>query len=153
MSTNCMQVLRVKKILTPIHVPVPMTSGTMVFTITCKYILSQFKFFFNVLKVRRLINLGLYAVLAIFQPYHDDWVHCSVWFWKFGCPWRLPVSLFFFEHQGNDLLRVKGVVILDTGHHLTSPPTDLKLKYKRVKQKYPYKKCVCAYVYIQAIRF
>jgi hypothetical protein len=29
------------------------------------------------------------------------------------------MSLPFFEYQGNDLLRVKGVVILDTGHHLT----------------------------------
>jgi hypothetical protein len=38
------------------------------------------------------------------------------------------VSLLFFEHQGNDLLRAKGVVILDTGHHLTFHPTDMQFK-------------------------
>ena len=34
------------------------------------------------------------------------------------------MSLLFFENQGNDLLCAKGVVILDTGHLLTSHPTD-----------------------------
>ena len=45
-----------------------------------------------------------------------------------GFPWRPSVSLLFFEHQGNDLLRAKGVVILDTGHLLTSHPTDIQSK-------------------------
>jgi hypothetical protein len=38
------------------------------------------------------------------------------------------MSLLFFEHQGNDLLRAKGVVILDTGHLLTSHPTNIYSK-------------------------
>jgi hypothetical protein len=35
-----------------------------------------------------LIDFWLYAVLAIFQSYYDDWVKCSVWFWKSGFPWQ-----------------------------------------------------------------
>jgi hypothetical protein len=35
------------------------------------------------------------------------------------------VSLLFFEHQGSDLLRVKGVVIRNTGHLLTSYLTNI----------------------------
>jgi hypothetical protein len=31
-------------------------------------------------------------------------------------------ELIFFEHQENDLLRAKGVVILDTGHLFNVPP-------------------------------
>ena len=34
-------------------------------------------------------------------------------------------SLLFIEMQWNGLLRAKGVVILDTGYHLTSHPTDI----------------------------
>jgi hypothetical protein len=39
------------------------------------------------------------------------------------------MNLFFFEHQGNNLLRAKEVVILDTGYHLTSHPTNLTSRY------------------------
>mgnify|MGYP003691638023 CR=1 FL=1 len=35
--------------------------------------------------------------------------------------------LFLDEIQKNGLLRVKGVVILDTGHHLTSHPTGMNI--------------------------
>ena len=35
------------------------------------------------------------------------------------------MSLLFYEIQWNGLLRAKGVVIFDTGHHLTSHPTDM----------------------------
>ena len=35
-----------------------------------------------------LTDLGFYAVLAIFQPYYGDKEIYSVWFWKFGIPWR-----------------------------------------------------------------
>jgi hypothetical protein len=38
------------------------------------------------------------------------------------------MSILFFEHQGNDLLCAKGVVILDTGHYATSNRTDLRIK-------------------------
>jgi hypothetical protein len=48
------------------------------------------------------------------------------------------MSLLFFDYQGNDLLRAKGIVILDTGHHLTSHPTDFKVK-------------LCTHVYIQLL--
>jgi hypothetical protein len=44
------------------------------------------------------------------------------------------MSLRFFEHQGNDLLRARWVVILDTGNHLTSHPTDIGT-------------CMCMYMY------
>jgi hypothetical protein len=44
----------------------------------------------------------------------------------FEFPWRPPLSLLIFENQGSDPLRAKGVVILDTGHYLTSHPKDLK---------------------------
>jgi hypothetical protein len=80
-----------------------------------------------------LIDLGFYAVLAIFEPYYGDKLRYSVWFWKFGFPWRPPMSLLFFDYQGNDILRAKGVVILDTGHHLSSNPTNLKVKIQTDK--------------------
>ena len=35
------------------------------------------------------------------------------------------MSLLFYEIQWNGLLRAKGVVIFDTGHHLTSHPTGM----------------------------
>ena len=57
------------------------------------------------------------------------------------------MNLLFFEHQGNDFLRAKGVAILDTGHHLTSHPTDIKVKIQTDK-KYSYNKCVCVHMYI-----
>jgi hypothetical protein len=43
------------------------------------------------------------------------------------------VSLLFFGHQGDDLLRAKGVVILDKGHLLTSHPTDMRTVYVDIK--------------------
>jgi hypothetical protein len=46
----------------------------------------------------------------------------------FEFPRRPPMSLLFFENQGNDLLRAKGVVILDTGHHLNVPSDGPKVK-------------------------
>ena len=46
------------------------------------------------------------------------------------------MSLLFIEIQWNGLLRAKGVVILDTGHHLTSHPTDINILDKYKMQKY-----------------
>ena len=39
-------------------------------------------------------------------------------------------SLLFFEIQRNGLLRVMVVLILDSGHHLTSHPTDINMDIK-----------------------
>jgi hypothetical protein len=47
-------------------------------------------------------------------------------------------------------LRAKGVVIVDTGHHLTSLPTDFKVKIQTGK-KYSYKKCVSVYTCIYTV--
>jgi hypothetical protein len=58
------------------------------------------------------------------------------------------MSLLFFDHQGNDLLRAKGVVILDTGQHLTSHPTDFKVKIQTGKNIHIKGVCVCTHVYI-----
>jgi hypothetical protein len=55
------------------------------------------------------------------------------------------MSLLFFEHQGNHLLRAKGVVILDMGHHLTSHPTDLKVMIKTGKNIHI--ESTCMYIY------
>jgi hypothetical protein len=41
------------------------------------------------------------------------------------------VSLIFFQDKGNDLWRTMGVVILDTGYHLKSRPTDGLLGFDR----------------------
>jgi hypothetical protein len=49
-----------------------------------------------------------------------------IYFLNFGVFLTAPVSAFFFENQGHDLFRAKGVVILDTGLLFTSCPTDLK---------------------------
>ena len=48
--------------------------------------------------------------------------------------WSSPgglTSLFSIEIQWNGLLRAKWVVILDTGHYLTSHPTDIKSSYEK----------------------
>ena len=61
------------------------------------------------------------AVSAIPQPFTMavNGYKCD-WFWSILVSPAALSSLIFFEHQGNDLLRAKGV---DTGHHLTSQPT------------------------------
>ena len=46
-------------------------------------------------------------------------------FWHFEVSLTALTSLLFIEIQRNGLLRAKGVIILDTGHHLTSHPTDI----------------------------
>jgi hypothetical protein len=53
--------------------------------------------------------------------------------WEVWVSLTASMSLLFFEHQGNDLWSPKGVVILDMGHHLTSHPTDLKVKIQTGK--------------------
>jgi hypothetical protein len=79
------------------------------------YCIHSFLTCMDTTQMRLLIDwFWFYAVLVLFQPYYGDRVEYCVWFWKFGFPWRPPVSLLFFEHQGNDVLRAKGVVILDT---------------------------------------
>ena len=50
---------------------------------------------------------------------------CS--FWSFM---TALTSLLFVEILWNGLLRGKGVVILDTGHRLTSHPTDIQIFFK-----------------------
>jgi hypothetical protein len=44
-----------------------------------------------------------------------------------GFPDGPPMSIFFFEHHRNDLLRANGVVIVDTGLHLMFHPKDLAI--------------------------
>jgi hypothetical protein len=63
------------------------------------------------------------------------------------------MSLLFFEHQGNGLLRAKGVVILDTGHHLTSRPTDIKVKIQTVKNIRIKGVCIHVYKQLKCITF
>ena len=41
-------------------------------------------------------------------------------------PWRPSLAYSFSKSTGNGLLRDKAVVILDTGHHLTSHSIDIK---------------------------
>ena len=41
--------------------------------------------------------------------------------------WPLRAFLLFIEIQINGLLHAKGVVILDTGHHLTFHPLDVEV--------------------------
>jgi hypothetical protein len=56
------------------------------------------------------------------------------------------MSLLFFENQGNDPLRAKGVAILDMGHHLTSNPTDVQVKIQTGKNIH--RKSVYVHMYI-----
>ena len=45
--------------------------------------------------------------------------------WNFEVSLEAPMRLLFIEIQWNCLSHAKGVVILDTGHHLTSHLTDM----------------------------
>ena len=69
---------------------------------------------------------GFYAVTAIFQPCNggDDRL------WNFEVSLAAITSLHFYKIKRNCLLRAKGVVILDTGHQLTSHPTDFSTTYE-----------------------
>lgn len=42
----------------------------------------------------------------------------------------------FFKHNGNDLLGVKVVFILDTGHHLMSHPTNIIWLNENISTQY-----------------
>ena len=77
-----------------------------------------------------------YAVLAIFRPYNggdyivlinDNQLFPSRSSRAYSSCHRNPV---------NGLLRATGVVILDTGHHLTSHPTDINGNSKLISVKY-----------------
>ena len=65
--------------------------------------------------------IEFYAISAIFQPCNGGYYSLN----DFEVPLVALTSLLFIEIQWNGLLRAKGVVILDTGHHLTSHPTDI----------------------------
>ena len=45
--------------------------------------------------------------------------------WNFEISLAAFTSLLFIESQWNGLLRAKGVVILDTGQHITTHPMDI----------------------------
>ena len=62
--------------------------------------------------------IEFYAVSAIFQS-------CNGGDYKLNVSLAALTSLLFIETQRNGLLRAKEVVILDTGHHLTSHPMDM----------------------------
>ena len=68
-----------------------------------------------------------------------------------------PTSLLFIEIQWNGLLRAKGVVILDTEHHLTSHPTDIQDRNIKNSQQLEnsfiiFKKTKETQLYIQCIK-
>ena len=77
--------------------------------------------------------LEFYAVSAIFQPCNGgNYVKCDQ-FWNCEVSLAALTSLLFIGIQWNGLLRAKGVVILDTGHHLTSYPTNVKVQRKNTR--------------------
>ena len=64
---------------------------------------------------------GFYTVSAIFQSCNGgDYFKINDRLWNFEVSLAALTSLLFNEIQRNCLLCAKGVVILDTGHHLTS---------------------------------
>ena len=48
------------------------------------------------------------------------------------------VRLLFFDLQENGHLHTKGIIIRDTGHHLTSHPTNVRFHKSSSKEKHTY---------------
>ena len=69
-----------------------------------------------------------YAVSAIFQQFNDGYLEVLIDLWNFEDSLVALTSPLFFKIYRNSLLRAKWVVILDTGHHWTSHPTDMWVK-------------------------
>ena len=91
--------------------------------------------------------LGFLRRIGIFQPcnggdylVNDKLCHFEVFL-------EALTRLLFYEIQRNGLFRAKGVVMIDTGNHLTSHPTEIKIyKYgqkvcKTCKRISPFKFC------------
>ena len=74
--------------------------------------------------------IEFYAVSAIFQS-------CNGGDYKLNVSLAALTSLLFIETQRNGLLRAKEVVILDTGHHLMSHPTDMTTNELLLHDKWP----------------
>ena len=66
--------------------------------------------------------IEFYAVSAIFQPCNGGDYYLNVISFEIL---KSLTSLLFIEFQSSRPFACQGVVILDTGHHLTSHPTDV----------------------------